>query len=129
MTRSEIMSRIRGRDTGPELAVKASLRGLRLRHQPKGIDGRPDFAHKGRKVAVFVDGCFWHGCPRCYRKPKSNVAFWRGKVRGNRARDRRNRRRLRRAGWSVVSVWEHEVGKGGLTPRRKGEIINLCKRR
>jgi len=70
---------------------------------------RPDFVFRGRRVAVFVDGCFWHGCPRHATRPKQNGAFWREKLEGNRNRDRRVNRALRRAGWRVVRIWEHEM--------------------
>lgn len=79
------------------------------RRQGRGLPGTPDFVFRREGVAVFVDGCFWHGCPRCYREPRSNVEFWRGKVGGNRRRDARNRRALNRLGWSVVRVWEHSL--------------------
>jgi DNA mismatch endonuclease (patch repair protein) len=70
---------------------------------------RPDFVFRERRVAVFVDGCFWHACPRHGTKPKGNAAFWRAKFRGNIARDRRDTRNLRRSGWRVVRLWEHEL--------------------
>jgi DNA mismatch endonuclease Vsr len=70
---------------------------------------RPDFVFQEARVAVFVDGCFWHGCPRCYVRPRGNAAFWRKKLATNRARDRRVNRALRRLGWRVVRIWEHEL--------------------
>ena len=81
----------------------------RAEDQPRGIVGRPDYASKSRRVAVFVHGCFWHGCPEHYREPKSNVRFWRAKAAANRKRDARAVRRLRRAGWRVIVMWEHEI--------------------
>lgn len=112
--RSEIMSRIRSRDTKPELALAEELRraadpGLPFERDAGDVDGRPDFAFRQVRLAVFVDGCFFHGCPRHYKEPKSNVAFWRGKIARNRERDRQVRRRLNYLGWSVMRVWEHEV--------------------
>ena len=71
--------------------------------------GRPDFVFPRQKVAVFVDGCFWHGCPRHYNVPANNAGFWRRKLEANRARDRLVTRMLRRAGWIVVRVWEHAL--------------------
>ena len=82
---------------------KAGIRGWR-RHLP--IPGRPDFAFRKHKVAVFVDGCFWHGCPRCFRLPKQNRAFWKAKIEGNRKRDRSVNGRLRRLGWKVMRIRE-----------------------
>ena len=110
MTRSEIMSRIRSvsrfeREAGP--LVRASL-GVPLRHQPRGVFGRPDYANKRRRVAAFVDGDFWHGGP-AYREPGTNAGFWREKVRRNRARRREVARELRAAGWVVAEFWESEL--------------------
>lgn len=70
---------------------------------------RPDFVFREVRLAVFVDGCFWHGCPRHGTQPKGNAAFWRKKISINRARDRRVNRVLRRAGWHPLRVWEHEL--------------------
>ena len=109
--RSRIMARIRGRGTGPERALAAALggSGLEFTANDGSLPGSPDLAFAGARLAVFVNGCFWHGCPRHYRLPKSNVEFWERKVRGNRRRDAKARRALNRAGWSVMVVWEHDV--------------------
>lgn len=72
---------------------------------------RPDFVFPRRRVAVFVDGCFWHGCPQHGTKPRGNAAFWRRKFAANRARDRLVTRTLRRAGWRVLRIWEHELAR------------------
>jgi len=77
------------------------------RQQPFSV--RPDFVFPKLKTAVFVDGCFWHGCPRHATQPRTNAKFWREKIAGNRARDRRVNRTLRADGWTVVRVWEHEL--------------------
>lgn len=112
--RSKIMAAVRSRDNASTEAVvgkwlwAAGLRGYRKHWN---IDGRPDFAWPGLKIAVFVDGCFWHGC-RCKRLPKSNVDFWRSKIDANRRRDRRVSRRLRRLGWAVVRVKECQIRRG-----------------
>jgi DNA mismatch endonuclease (patch repair protein) len=82
---------------------KAGIRGYRKHLK---VVGKPDFAWPDRKIALFVDGCFWHGCPRCNRPSKSNLAFWRKKISDNRRRDLRNSRQLRRQGWKVLRVWE-----------------------
>jgi DNA mismatch endonuclease (patch repair protein) len=111
-SRARIMASIRG--TGnetTELAMARVLRQSRMsgwrRHLP--LPGRPDFAWARQRVALFVDGCFWHGCPKCYRAPKHNRAFWRTKIQGNRARDKRVSAALRRRGWVVLRVWECQV--------------------
>ena len=73
------------------------------------IFGNPDFVFSKIKLAVFVDGCFWHGCPRCYSEPKSNRAFWRRKITTNRKRDLAVKRALRKSGWRVMRIWQHEL--------------------
>ena len=105
----------RGRDTGPELALRRLLHaeGFRFRVDYR-IDlvncrARPDIVFPRAKVAVFVDGCFWHGCPEHAEWPAENAEFWREKILGNRARDDRQTSALRAAGWKVIRVWEHEL--------------------
>ena len=107
--RSYIMSQIRGTKTKPELIVKENVDGRKLRYQPKGIPERPDFANKTKKVAVFIDGCFWHKCPMCYKPPKSNKKYWKAKVERNTKRDRHVNRKMRKEGWTVLRFWEHQV--------------------
>ncbi len=111
--RSDVMSRIRGsgnKDT--ELALIRIFRENHIvgwrRHQP--IFGKPDFVFPKLRIAVFVDGCFWHGCPQHATKPKNNADFWERKLSANRARDRLVNRRLRSNGWGVLRIWEHELG-------------------
>lgn len=105
------MSRIRSKDTKPELAVRRILwgRGLRYRVHSRAVLGTPDISNRRRRLVVFVDGCFWHGCPRCYSEPKTNVEFWREKVRRNRARRDTVRAGLKEQGFRVVEIWEHEA--------------------
>ena len=107
--RSYIMSRIRGSNTKPELMIKRNTDGRKLRYQPRGIRGSPDFANKRRKIAVFVDGCFWHKCPKCYRPPKSNRKFWNAKIERNTERDKLANLQMRKDGWTVLRFWEHQV--------------------
>ena len=111
--RSRIMASVRSRgNRSTEQAMAAVLReaGLIGYRKQWRIAGKPDFAWPGLKVALFVDGCFWHGCPTCNRPSKSNVVFWEKKVYDNRRRDQRVTRRLRRDGGSVLRVWECKVG-------------------
>ena len=110
-TRSRMMSRVRSKDTGPELAVRRTLwrAGLRYRVHDRTLPGTPDISNKSKRLAVFVDGCFWHGCPECYAEPKSNVDFWRSKIIRNRRRREEVREELERMGFRVVEIWEHEV--------------------
>jgi DNA mismatch endonuclease, patch repair protein len=120
--RSEVMSRIRGsgnKDT--ELALikifrRHSITGWR-RHQD--VFGKPDFLFRRNRLALFVDGCFWHGCPRCYKRPKSNRKFWDAKIARNRERDSLVNRELRRLGWRVIRIWEHDLAlRGDASARR-----------
>ena len=112
--RSQVMSRIRSRgNKATELALASLFRRHGLtgwrRHQP--VFGKPDFVFPKLRLAVFVDGCFWHGCPIHATKPRNNAAFWRKKLAANRARDRKVNRTLRAAGWRVVRLWEHDLAK------------------
>lgn len=84
--------------------VRAGFRGWRM--HAKDVAGCPDFVFDAARLAVFVDGCFWHGCPSCRRAPNSNQEYWTKKVERNRKRDRRNTRELRGEGWTVLRVWE-----------------------
>jgi DNA mismatch endonuclease (patch repair protein) len=81
--------------------------------------GRPDFVFRRERVAVFVDGCFWHGCPKCFRMPETNREYWERKIGRNVARDVRAARELRREGWRVVRVWEHSLAQ---PPRVVGRL-------
>jgi DNA mismatch endonuclease (patch repair protein) len=87
--------------------VRNGFRGWRL--NAKDVAGCPDFVFDEQRLAVFVDGCFWHGCPACHRLPGSNQKYWTDKVGGNRKRDRKTTRELLRADWAVLRIWEHEL--------------------
>lgn len=108
--RSAVMRRIKGRDTGPERQVRRALRqaGIGYRLGGCSLPGRPDLTMKGRRVVVFVHGCFWHGhaCARGARAPRQNAAYWSAKIARNRERDARVAGELSQAGWRVVTVWE-----------------------
>ena len=108
--RSETMRRVRGKDTSCEVLLRSALhrRGLRYRLHAK-LPGKPDVVFPRAKVAVFVDGCFWHGCPEHCRVPTGNRKYWEAKIARNRARDERATDALRAEGWAVIRVWEHEV--------------------
>ncbi|HEX9786189.1 MAG TPA: very short patch repair endonuclease [Opitutaceae bacterium] len=112
--RSLVMATIRGsgnRDT--ELRLIAIFRMHRIIGWRRGsrLPGRPDFVFPRRKLAVFVDGCFWHGCPEHGRRPLSNRGYWEAKISRNRARDRNVNRQLRECGWRVLRIWEHALAK------------------
>ena len=110
--RSEVMSQIRSRGNQ---ATELALAKLFRRHKITGwrrnqkVFGKPDFIFPKHKLAVFVDGCFWHGCPKHGTQPKGNAAFWRKKISRNQIRDRLVTRTLRKAGWRVLRIWEHEL--------------------
>jgi DNA mismatch endonuclease, patch repair protein len=108
--RSRCMSRIRGRDTKPEISLRSALwrRGLRFRKNAR-LSGKPDIMFPTERVVVFVDGCFWHRCPLHHTKPAANGHFWEQKLSGNVDRDRRTDAKLHADGWIVLRVWEHEV--------------------
>ena len=110
--RSALMSLIRGKgNASTELRLIGYLRAAGLKGWRRGsrLPGRPDLVFAAARLAVFVDGCFWHGCPAHHRLPATRRAFWRGKVRANRARDRRVDRELRARGWRVLRIWEHAL--------------------
>jgi DNA mismatch endonuclease (patch repair protein) len=112
--RSANMSRIRGINTKPELLLRKALwkKGLRYRLHSR-IEGiRPDIVFKTKRLAVFVDGCFWHGCPLHYVRPRSKPEFWADKLRANTARDQVQTLRLIEDGWMVLRFWEHEIKSG-----------------
>jgi DNA mismatch endonuclease (patch repair protein) len=108
--RSYCMSQIKGKDTGLEIQVRKALRkrGFRFRTNVKELPGKPDIVLSKSRVVVFVDGDFWHG----YRFPawkKKVSGFWRIKIEKNRERDVRNHRKLRRMGWKVIRIWQHQI--------------------
>jgi len=110
MTRSENMSRIRSTNTKPEILLRKALwaKGLRYRIHTN-LPGRPDLVFSQAKVAVFVDGCFWHGCPFHYSAPRDRWDFWKDKLRRNVIRDMEVDEKLTDLGWKIVRIWEHEL--------------------
>lgn len=110
MTRSEIMGSVRTKNSGAEQALRSALHrsGLRFRLHKRNEGIAVDIVFIQSKVAVFVDGCFWHGCPRHATFPKTNQGYWLPKLAENKLRDKKQSDRLRRAGWKVMRVWEHD---------------------
>lgn len=111
--RSEIMSKIRSRDTKIELSMRPHLEEMGFEYQPK-MRGKPDFAHRQKKIVVFLDGCFWHGCPEHLLETGSwlNLSdWWRRKITRNISRDRKVTKELTEMGFKVLRFWEHEVEK------------------
>ncbi len=113
--RSEMMSLIRSKGNATtELRLAGLFRKLRITGWRRHLDlpGRPDFTFPRERLCIFVHGCFWHGCPTCYREPRTNTKFWRTKVVGNQARDRRVVRLLRAAGYQTLTLWECALQPG-----------------
>jgi DNA mismatch endonuclease (patch repair protein) len=121
LERSAVMRRVKGRDTSAELAVRRALRagGVGYRLASADLPGRPDVVMRGRRLALFVHGCFWHGhdCRRGARTPKANADYWAAKIQRNRARDAAAELRLREAGWRVVIVWECSLKRADFDDR------------
>ena len=119
-TVSKVMRANKGSGTSLELKVRkevssAGIKGYRLNFSK--VPSRPDIAFVGKKIAVIVNGCFWHGCRMCIKTtPKTNRKYWSWKMETNRKRDKRNAVKLKRLGWRVYRVWEHDVKRGDLKP-------------
>jgi DNA mismatch endonuclease, patch repair protein len=124
--RSKVMSAIHSKNTIPELTLRKALFAsgyrYRIHYGPKKID----IAFPKRKIAVFVDGCFWHGCPIHFHIPKSNEAYWAPKLAKNTARDQANTKELQADGWIVIRIWEHEIAELDTT---LSKVKNLLEQR
>lgn len=110
--RSEVMSRIRGKgnaSTEQRMIKHFREQGIKGWRRNWPLPGKPDFVFPKLRIAVFVDGCFWHRCPKCYRQPATNAEFWEAKIGRNVERDKEVNRELKERGWKVVRVWEHEL--------------------
>lgn len=133
LTRSEMMARVRAKDTGPEMTVRRALwaSGLRYRLHDKDLPGRPDIVLPSRRVVVFVHGCFWHGhqgCPR-HQIPKTRPEFWAEKIRRNQKRDQAAVEALTEFGWTVLTAWACEIEKPERLATLVDEIAALPRRR
>ena len=109
--RSYCMSRITSRETIPELILKKEMKSQGFTYQPKNALGNPDFIHKGKRIVVFIDGCFWHKCHVHFIEPKSNKSYWLPKLERNCIRDAEVNIAYKNAGWKVLRLWEHELKK------------------
>lgn len=130
--RSRVMGLVPSSNTVPEIRVRAALHRLGVRFRldqqialQRGRVVRPDLTFRGLKVAVFVDGCFWHGCPAHCRTPKTSREYWTKKISGNARRDLETTERLKTSGWTVIRVWEHEDPE--LAARRIQEAISRAR--
>jgi DNA mismatch endonuclease (patch repair protein) len=127
--RSSVMRRVKSKNTSPELKVRRLLTrmGLRYRLHRKDLPGRPDIVMAGRRLAIFVHGCFWHGhdCARGSRAPKANRAYWEAKIGRNRERDGAHRAGLEAMGWRVLTLWECELKDEAALERRLRDSLPL----
>lgn len=111
--RKKTMRAVKGKGTKPERMLFSMLAGMRLKGWRKNADdimGKPDVVFPLEQVAIFVDGCFWHGCPHCQRKlPQTNRSYWERKVNRNIELAQQHNQKLSQAGWLVIRIWEHEI--------------------
>ena len=109
-----------------EMRMVALLKSHRIKGWRRHVrlPGRPDFVFRDVRLVIFVDGCFWHNCPRCKWTPMSNVNYWRAKFAMNKARDRNADRALRNAGWNVLRIWEHSLKKPTTVLARISRLLN-----
>ena len=124
--RSERMSRIRGRNSAPELRLRRLVHGLGYRYRLYGkLPGKPDLVFAGKKKVIFMHGCFWHRHEGCIlaRLPKSKVEFWIEKLEANKLRDQRNIERLEALGWSALTIWECQMSDMDDVERRVTEFL------
>jgi DNA mismatch endonuclease (patch repair protein) len=121
------MSRVRGKDTKPERTVRSYLHrlGFRFRLHKESLPGKPDIVLSRHRTIIFVHGCFWHGHHHCRRStlPTTRVEFWENKISLNIKRDQSTRRRLSRAGWKVITVWECQTHTSALLKRQLRELV------
>lgn len=114
LKRNELMSRIKSKgNKKTEIAFLNSLKNQKIsgwRRHPR-LPGTPDFIFKKNKIAIFLDGCFWHGCPIHFKSPTTNTFFWDSKIKNNKDRDKKNIKELKSLGWKVIRIWEHELTK------------------
>ncbi len=127
--RSEVMSRIRGKgNKDTELAMIQILRSHHISgwRRNQAVLGKPDFVFPEQKIALFVDGCFWHGCPKHSNMPKNNQEFWAKKLQGNKDRDRYVSKTLRKAEWKIIRVWEHELTNSDRVVKRILDVLQTA---
>ena len=127
--RSEIMSRVRGHgNAATELRLIEIFRseGVHGWRRHRRLFGKPDFVFPRARVAVFVDGCFWHGCPVHGEIPTSNTAFWSKKIRANMGRDKLVRRHLKKLGWRVLRIWQHDLRRPNYVASRIRRALEMC---
>lgn len=123
--RSRIMARVRSqRNKSTELKIIGILKRERLKgwRRNSALLGKPDFIYPKQRIALFVDGCFWHGCPKCCRMPSAHRKYWVNKIERNKNRDKEATKVLKKKGWKVIRIWEHEISRSKIT--RKLNVIS-----
>ena len=128
--RSEIMSAVKSKDSEIEIKFRKTLRKLRYKfiQNAAGYYGKPDIVLKRRRIVVFVDSCFWHGCAMHCRMPASRRKYWVEKIERNKKRDRQVRRRYAKDGWNVLRFWEHDIRDAEKLRKKIKDRINKAKR-
>ncbi|KKO17988.1 MAG: very short patch repair endonuclease [Candidatus Brocadia sp.] len=123
--RSRIMARVRSqRNRSTELKIIEILKrgGLKGWRRNSPLHGKPDFIYPKQRIALFVDGCFWHGCPKCCRMPSAHRKYWVNKIERNKNRDKDVTKALKKKGWKVIRIWEHEISAAKIA--RKLNILS-----
>lgn len=125
--RSDIMSRVRSKETGIEIGLRKILwkAGYRYRKNASGYFGKPDILLKKYKVVIFVDSCFWHGCKKHGSMPQTRKKFWKEKIERNKERDKEVNRHYKKEGWKALRIWEHEIKKD--SEKSVGKIVKFLK--
>ena len=129
--RSQVMAAIRSKgnkDTELKLISILRANGISGWRRNQKIIGKPDFVFRTKRLALFVDGCFWHGCPKHGRKPSSNASYWIAKLQRNKSRDKKVCHELRKTGWFVLRLWEHELADSKRTAEKIKSSLNKSKR-
>ena len=118
--RSEIMRAVKSQETRIEVSFRKSLwhAGFRYRKNPKKYFGKPDIVLKKYKKVIFIDSCFWHGCPTHLRLPSTKQGYWKPKIERNKRRDQEVTKHYKKKGWRVIRIWEHEINKDELLKKK-----------
>lgn len=124
-TRSKIMQAIKGKHTKPELLLRKELSKLGYRYRLHHGKEKIDIAFPSKKIAIFVDGCFWHCCPKHGRNPTSNKTYWLPKLKRNMERDKSTIKLLRKQGWKVIRIWEHDLADAILIDKKMKRILKF----
>ena len=127
--RSKTMAAVKSQNTKLEREFLDDLPVKGIERHPNDILGTPDLAHRRRKVALFIDSCFWHGCPAHCRMPSSNRPYWTQKIYRNRKRDLRVNKELRASGWMVIRIWEHSLKNSRTNKWWRTRVVNQIKLR